>query len=68
MINNLRKFRKEKGITQKELADFLGISRQTIIAIETNKYNPTLEIALKLSYFFSTTVNDIFVNTEAKAG
>ena len=42
------------------MAAALGVTRQTIIAIENNKYDPTLELAMRLSVFFGVTVNDIF--------
>jgi putative transcriptional regulator len=42
------------------LAEILGVTRQTIIAIENNKYDPTLELAMKISEFFEVTVNEIF--------
>ena len=42
------------------LADILGVTRQTIIAIENNKYDPTLELAMKISEYFKLSVNEIF--------
>ncbi len=60
MKNNIKKLRKAKGLRQEDLAAALGVTRQTIIAIENDKYDPTLELAMKLSAFFSVTVNDIF--------
>ena len=43
-----------------DLAEKLGVTRQTIIAIENDKYDPTLELAMKISEFFGVSVNDIF--------
>lgn len=60
MQNRLRELRKARGLRQEDLAASLGVSRQTIIAIENNKYAPTLELAMKISVFFDLTVNDIF--------
>ena len=60
MKNNIKELRKAKGLRQEDLAEFLGVTRQTIIAIENNKYDPTLELAMKISSFFQLTVNDIF--------
>ena len=60
MKNNIKELRKEKGLRQEDLADILGVSRQTIIAIENDKYDPSLELALKISEYFNKTVNDIF--------
>ncbi|MCJ7429497.1 MAG: helix-turn-helix transcriptional regulator [Candidatus Nanohaloarchaeota archaeon QJJ-5] len=56
----LRTLRNANDITQAELAKEVGVSRQTINAIETGKYNPSLELALKLATYFETTVEDIF--------
>lgn len=61
MENIIKKLRKENGLRQEDLAKELGVSRQTIIAIENNKYDPSLELAIKISVFFGKTVNDIFV-------
>lgn len=58
--NNIKKIRKENNITQESMAEKLGVTRQTIIAIENNKYNPSLELALKISAFFHKKVEDIF--------
>ncbi|MDU2583474.1 MAG: helix-turn-helix transcriptional regulator [Anaerococcus hydrogenalis] len=61
MINIIKNLRKEMGLRQEDLAKKLGVSRQTIIAIENNKYDPSLELAIKISVFFNKTVNDIFL-------
>ncbi len=61
MKNIIKKLRKENGLRQEDLAKELGVSRQTIIAIENNKYDPSLELAIKISLFFEKTVNDIFL-------
>lgn len=45
---------------QEDLAKKLGVTRQTVIAIENDKYDPTLELAMKISTFFGVSVNDIF--------
>jgi len=60
MKNNIRELRKAKGLRQEDFATILGVSRQTIIAIENNKYDPSLELAIKISNYFGITVNDIF--------
>lgn len=64
VITNLKKLRKEKGITQLKLAEDLQVTRQTLSAIENNKYNPSLELALKISDYFNLTVNEIFMLEE----
>ncbi|MDQ0362112.1 helix-turn-helix transcriptional regulator [Breznakia pachnodae] len=60
VLCRMREMREEKGISQGKLADLLYVSRQTINAIETGKYNPSLELALQIAHFFDTTVEDIF--------
>ena len=60
MKNNIKELRKSRKLRQEDLAEILGVTRQTIIAIENNKYNPTLELAMKISEFFEVTVNEIF--------
>lgn len=60
MKNNIKELRKARGLRQEDLAAQLGVTRQTIIAIENNKYDPTLELAMRISQFFSMTVNEIF--------
>lgn len=60
MKNNLRELRKERKLRQEDLANELQVTRQTIIAIENNKYNPSLELALKMARFFDAPVEDIF--------
>lgn len=60
MTNKIKELRKAQGYRQEDLAEALGVSRQTIIAIENNKYNPTLELAMKLARYLKTTVEDLF--------
>lgn len=61
MLNNdIRVNRAIKRVSQQELATAIGVSRQTIFAIENNKYVPSTELALKLSAFFGKTVNELF--------
>lgn len=60
MKNNIKVERVIKNITQKELADIISVSRQTINAIETGKYVPSTVLALKIAKFFGKTVDDIF--------
>lgn len=60
MNNNIRVERARKRISQQELADAIGVSRQTIFAIENNKFVPSTELSLKLSAHFGKTVNELF--------
>ena len=48
MKNNIKQLRKQAGLRQEDMANQLGVTRQTIIAIENDKYNPTLELAMKI--------------------
>ena len=66
--NRLKILRAEKDITQQELSQMIGVSRQTINSIEKNKYVPSTALALKLSEIFKVTVNEIFqLNDEETA-
>ena len=60
MKNTIKELRKDRKLRQEDLAEKLGVTRQTIIAIENNKYDPTLELAMKISEFFGVSVNEIF--------
>lgn len=60
MKNCIRALRKARGLRQEDLAAITGVSRQTIIAIENNKYNPTLELAMRLAKVLETPVEKIF--------
>lgn len=60
MKNRIRELRKELGYRQEDLALKLGVTRQTINAIENNKYNPTLELAMKLARLLNTRVEELF--------
>lgn len=60
MKSNLRKYREASGLTQSELASAVGVTRQSINAIERGRYNPSLELALKLAEEFDCAVEDLF--------
>ena len=60
MWNTIRQLRTGRGLTQADLADALDVSRQTINAIEQERYTPSLPLALALARFFDTTVEAIF--------
>lgn len=59
-MNRVKKFRKELGKSQLELAKDIGVSRQTINMIENDKYNPTLELCLNLARSLQTDLNNLF--------
>lgn len=59
--NNIRRLRFDANeMTQQELADKVGASRQTIVAIEKNKYSPSLELAFKIADAFQLAIQDVF--------
>lgn len=60
MKNNIKELRKQIGLRQEDIAKELGVTRQTINAIENDKYNPTLELAMKLAKLLKTPVEEIF--------
>ena len=62
MENRVRHFREGKGWSQGALASKLGVSRQTVNAIETDKYDPSLPLALRMAKLFGVTVPDLFVD------
>ena len=61
MKNNIKQLRKSEGLRQEDMARILGVSRQTIIAIENDKYNPTLELAMKIARLLRLHVEEIFI-------
>lgn len=64
ITNNIRRLRFNAGeMTQQELADRTGVTRQTIVAIENGKYYPTLELAFRIAYLFKTPLEDVFIYT-----
>lgn len=64
MKNQVRALREQLGLTQEDLARRLGVTRQTVNAIENDKYNPTLPLAFKLARLFGQPIEAIFQYTE----
>lgn len=62
MLNKVREFREGRGWSQGELARLLGVSRQTINAVETDKYDPSLPLALRMARLFGIAVPDLFID------
>ena len=62
MLNRLKDYRTERGWSQGELALRLGVSRQTINAVETDKYDPSLPLALRMAKLFEVGVEEIFLD------
>jgi len=60
--NRIKEIRKDKGISQEQLAVACSVSRQTINAIENNKYDPTLNLAFKLAKVLGTSVDSLFIS------
>ena len=61
MNNKINELRKSKKITQEELADSVGVTRQTIISLENGKYNASLLLAHKISKFFGLSIEEVFI-------
>ncbi|WP_277820992.1 helix-turn-helix transcriptional regulator [Muribaculum caecicola] len=64
--NNIRVERAIKRVSQQDVADAIGVTRQTIFSIENNKYVPSTELALRLSAYFGKTVNELFRIVDSK--
>ena len=60
MNNTIKEHRAELDMTQVDLADKCGVTRQTIIAVEKNKYIPSLELAFKIALIFKSPIEEIF--------
>lgn len=60
IITNLKDLRKAQKISQQELAEMIGVRRETIVHLENNRYNPSLEMALKIAEIFNCPVEEIF--------
>ena len=64
MKNRLEELRKERGVTQEELAALLEVSRQTISSLEKGRYNPSILLAFKIARYFGMSIEDIFLYEE----
>lgn len=64
IISKIHVYRAEKRITQQQLADAIGVTRGTIIAIEKGNYNPSLELVFRLSKYFNVDINSLFMIEE----
>lgn len=61
MKNILESLRRDRRISQEDLAEKMGVSRQTIHALEKGKYNPSILLAFKLSKYFGLSIEEIFI-------
>lgn len=64
MLNNVRALREERNLTQKELGEIVGVSRQAINAIETGKFDPSIWLAFDLARFFGVSIETLFLFQE----
>lgn len=62
--NKVKIYRKGHGLTQEQLANIIGVTRQTIHSIEKGRFSPNIEIAFKLSQFFHTSAEELFILEE----
>lgn len=64
MNNKIKELRKLNKVTQDDLAEAVGVTRQTIISLENGKYNASLQLAYKISRYFGKKIEDIFIFEE----
>ena len=65
MKNNIKELRKARGLRQEDMAKLLGVSRQTIVAMENDKYDPTLELAVKTARLWNSRLSIFFLDEES---
>lgn len=66
MKNKIKQFREDLGLTQEQLGELVGVSRQAINAIETEKYEPSIWLAYDIAKIFSSSIEEIFVFEESE--
>ena len=64
MTNRISELRRERGLSQAELADAVDVTRQTIISLENGRYNASLLLAHRIAEFFGTTIEEVFLFEE----
>lgn len=64
LITTLKQYRETAGLTQAQLANLVGVRRETIIHLENGRYNPSLKLAMDLAKIFSVSVEDLFSFSE----
>lgn len=67
MKNRLEELRNQRGVKQEELAQALSVSRQTISSLENGRYNPSIQLAIRLARYFGLAVEEIFIYEEEEA-
>lgn len=65
MNNRIKEWRKERNVTQEDLARAVEVTRQTIISLENGKYNASLQLAYKIARYFDAKIEDVFIFEEA---
>jgi putative transcriptional regulator len=65
--NTIRELRATHSMTQQELADLISVTRQTVIAIEGDKYSPSLEVAFRIAHVFSVPLEQVFQYTPPRS-
>ncbi len=66
MKNRLEELRKQRGISQEELANGVEVSRQTISSLENGRYNPSIILAFKIARYFDKSIEEIFIYEEVQ--
>lgn len=61
MVNRIKELRQQFDITQEEFAERVGVSRQTIVALEKGKYNPSIILAFRIANIFNLTIEKVFI-------
>ena len=64
MKNRIEEMRRERGISQEELAKLAGVSRQTVSSLENGRYNPSITLAYKIARLFGSAIEDVFIFEE----
>ena len=62
----IREYRENRGMKQAELAELVGVRRETIVNLEKGRYNPSLKLAMDIAKVFETTVEDLFCYTDGE--
>ena len=68
MRTKLKVYRAMHNLTQEDLATAIGVTRQTVIAMEKGKYNPSLELAFKIARYFKVKIEDVFIYEKSDRG
>ena len=66
LLNKVKEMRKEKGFTQKQVAQMVSVSQRTIISLEKSQYKPSIMLAYRLAYLFGTSIEELFCLAEIK--